>query len=506
MSDSSVADALRSDARLIVVEAPAGCGKTYQGSKYARDAATQLQHARVLILAHTHAACDVFADRTRGCGGKVDVSTIDSLLCAVASAYHSSLGLPPDCGAWARKQTDGYRILAAKVIALLRHSKVVSVALARRYPIVICDEHQDATSDQHALAISCRDAGSKVRIFGDPMQSIYSTTKSEMAADQERWTTIVSSADSFEELDTPHRWHPKSKELGHWILETRKALRDGGQIDLTKKLPNEVSFVIAENQARDPRGYSFSGDGAKHIYAVVKKTSPLLILTPHNDTVNALRGLFNRSIPIWEGHVRDDLSVLADSLTANEGDASAVGSAMCTFLESVAKGCSPSALGNGLLNEIRTGCASTRRGRPASVQSLARMIVDKPNHCGVGRALRALRDLAGNDPAFNGIEIDYSREFWDAVRLGQFNTADEGLAELARRRTSVRPLPPPKAISTIHKAKGLECAHVVLMPCDSKHFSNTLASRFKMYVAISRAMSSLTFVVSRTKQSPLIKL
>ena len=37
MSDDSVHAALRSDATLVAVEAPGGCGKTYQGAAYARD-------------------------------------------------------------------------------------------------------------------------------------------------------------------------------------------------------------------------------------------------------------------------------------------------------------------------------------------------------------------------------------------------------------------------------------------------------------------------------------
>ncbi len=117
-----------------------------------------------------------------------------------------------------------------------------------------------------------------------------------------------------------------------------------------------------------------------------------------------------------------------------------------------------------------------------------------------------LRELAINDQAFNGVKIDCAREFWDAVRLSQFDSAEDGLAELGRRRSAVRPLPPSKAISTIHKAKGLEYSHVVVMPCDSKHFANTQPARFKLYVAMSRAMSSLTFVVSKAHQSPLINL
>jgi hypothetical protein len=37
VSDESVRAALRTDATLVVVEAPAGCGKTHQGADYAKD-------------------------------------------------------------------------------------------------------------------------------------------------------------------------------------------------------------------------------------------------------------------------------------------------------------------------------------------------------------------------------------------------------------------------------------------------------------------------------------
>jgi DNA helicase-2/ATP-dependent DNA helicase PcrA len=64
VSDASVRQALRSDARLVVVEAPAGCGKTHQGADYVGEVAGN-NRERVLILTHTHAACSVFAKRTR---------------------------------------------------------------------------------------------------------------------------------------------------------------------------------------------------------------------------------------------------------------------------------------------------------------------------------------------------------------------------------------------------------------------------------------------------------
>ena len=107
MSDASVHTALRSDAPLVLVEAPAGCGKTHQGADYARDVAVDRSN-RLLILTHTHAACSVFAERTRGSGSRVEIRTIDSLIAHIATAYHLGLGLPADVPTWARRTPDGY--------------------------------------------------------------------------------------------------------------------------------------------------------------------------------------------------------------------------------------------------------------------------------------------------------------------------------------------------------------------------------------------------------------
>jgi hypothetical protein len=96
VSDETVRAALRSEAALVIIEAPAGCGKTHQGADYARDLAATGDNGRPLILTHTHAACSVFAERTRGTNSRVDIRTIDSLIGQIAGAYHAGLGLPPD--------------------------------------------------------------------------------------------------------------------------------------------------------------------------------------------------------------------------------------------------------------------------------------------------------------------------------------------------------------------------------------------------------------------------
>ena len=75
---------------LLVCAAPAGCGKTYQGARYAARAAIGLETGRVLILTHTHAACGAFAKATNHDRRKVEISTIDSLIVRIAAAYHRS--------------------------------------------------------------------------------------------------------------------------------------------------------------------------------------------------------------------------------------------------------------------------------------------------------------------------------------------------------------------------------------------------------------------------------
>jgi hypothetical protein len=506
MSDARVRAALRSSAKLVVIEAPAGCGKTYQGAEYAHEIAGTIGDGRILILAHTHAACDVFGVRTAACR-RVEIRTIDSLIGQIAGVYHAPLGLPTDTNAWARSQRDGYSQLAAKVALLLRASPMIARSLAQRYPIVICDEHQDANPDQHTVAMACHEGGAAVRIFGDPMQRIFGSRKKEqIEADNQMWESLKQKADAFDELDEPHRWADGCAPLGRWILTARNALRIGGRIDLRGTLPPGVSVVFAENQSPKHGGYSLAQDAGGPIYNLVRTKEAVLVLATHNGTVASLRAFFGRRLPIWEGHVRDGLSVLVGATQKHKGDASNIAQAAVAFITHVATGFSSSVYAKDLLAEVSTGCVSKRSGKPATLQTLGRMILDQPDHKGVAKLLSRLHELMATDPAFASVKLDYYREFWDAVRVGQFDDPDEGFAEISRRRSYGRPLPPAKAISTVHKAKGLECSDVLIMPCDAQHFGDTRAARCLLYVAMSRATHRLTLVVSRQNPTPLVVL
>ena len=507
MSDDSVHTALRSSAPLVVIEAPAGCGKTHQGAEYARQIATADGPGRPLILTHTHAACSVFAERTSGTTTRVDIRTIDSIVAQVAAAYHGGLGLPADTAAWLRQRGEtGYQELALMVATLLRRRPMIAAAMARRHPIIICDEHQDSSGDQHSVVMAMHGQGARLRMFADPMQKIFRTKMPSGSDPPFEWDTFSAGADAHETLDRPHRWERGCPRLGQWTLDAREALKTGNAIDLRNGLPPSVRVVFAENKAQAARDYRLDGPDRRPVDVFEKAQGSLLILTHYSDTARSLRAFFSRRISLWEGYTRPGLDKLVNTLATATGDAPALAAAVISFMDDVGKGFSPSAFGDAFVDEVRQGCTKRRKGKPALIQELARPLVDDPSHRGVARMLDRLLELKASEASFKNIEMDCYREFRDAIRLGAFEAPEAGLAELTNRRTYSRPKPPSKAISTIHKAKGLECESVIVMPCDRQTFPDKPDARCLLYVALSRASSHLMLVVSRDSPSPLLTI
>jgi DNA helicase-2/ATP-dependent DNA helicase PcrA len=395
MSDDDIANLLDSDEPLVVIEAPAGCGKTYHGARFARRAAACLEKVgRVLILTHTHAACSVFARETRDASRRVEIRTIDSLIFQIAAAYHRSLDLPPDPHAWARQIGGGFDELASRVAGLLTHRPMIGAALADRYPVVVSDEHQDSSAEQETVMMSLHRAGSCLRVFGDPMQSIYGGGSQAVAkADRARWEQMKS-AGAYAELKNPHRWRDGSLPLGKWILEARASLRDGGRLDLTGDLPDGLQIMHVQNVAQTRLGYRLSRDQRRPLDLIVNSGEPVLILTGRNEIVDALVVAFwNRGIPIWEGHTREALDELANAISAQTGDSARLADALVTFLGKVAVGFTPTSHGNRLNQEIAEGCVRQTSGKPALIQVMARLILDDPNHVGISRCLKLLSEL-----------------------------------------------------------------------------------------------------------------
>ena len=218
--------ALRSDVRNVVVVAPAGCGKTYEASRYALDAAQTLDLGQtVLFVAHTNAAVREFRDRTVSSAGKIKASTIDAFCLDLLSPYASRLRLPCPLHQNVGKG-DGFvpfQDLAQLVVELLRRSPSIASMYSRRHPVMILDEHQDANMFQHETFQLIAKAGpGRVRIFGDPMQAIYGHQTQQLIS----WNAVEGIADIQTNLDSPERWKQVAK-LGDWILAVRARLGAG---------------------------------------------------------------------------------------------------------------------------------------------------------------------------------------------------------------------------------------------------------------------------------------
>lgn len=508
MSDESVRAALRSSKALVTIEAPAGCGKTHQGADYARELALAATPGRPLILTHTHAACSVFAARTRGCAGRVDIRTIDSVIAQIAMAYHAGLGLPADVASWVRRQENGHHELGIKVARLVARYPMIAGALARRHPVVICDEHQDSNGEQHSIAMALHQQGARLRIFADPMQRIFRHKPVPGAALLCDWDALCAAADDSARLTHPHRWERGCPKLGAWTLAARTTLRAGGRVDLRTGVPDSVSLVFAENKAQTHFGFQFDASERKAVDAFQKQQASLLILTRQPETARAVRAAFGGMIALWEGHTRDALDQLVlDLNSAVPGDSDAFAKAFVVFMGGTSAGFSPSAFGNRLLTEVANGCAKATKGKPALIQTLARLILDEPSHRGVAAALQRVLDLkTTGEPILADVRTDCEREFREAIRLGTYSTPNEGLVDINRRRTHARPSPPARAISTIYKAKGLECGSAIVLPCDKQTFPDKEDARCLLYVALSRAMNRLMLVLSRNNPSPLFVL
>ena len=111
------------------------------------------------------------------------------------------------------------------------NSDSVARAAATRYPIIICDEYQDASADQHAAVMALHRAGSLVRFLGDSMQIIYGGPGKGTRVTLDRWKSLTKLG-GFGILSNPHRWRSGSPGLGEWVLYARESLESGNAISL----------------------------------------------------------------------------------------------------------------------------------------------------------------------------------------------------------------------------------------------------------------------------------
>lgn len=477
---------LHSEAPVVMIEAAGGCGKTTKAAKYAGEAAERLTSGKVLLLSHTHAACGEFQRKCAALGRKIDVETCDSFFLKAIGAYAQPLGLPSPIESHLGRPADGipFSALSEKAVELFRRAPTVARAVAAHYPVIVLDEHQDASVHQHEAVRLLREIGNAhLRIFGDPMQAIHPGNDNGYVD----WDALWAAADDRGLLEEPHRW-AGAPELGEWIMASRAALKAGNPVVL-RDAPACV-WTVSHNALAGRERFRDMPTASREVHAFLNGA-------PDSAAVLAFLGNMAKSsaqaggwrAPLNEGAQLDELEVLIQGLEAQAGNAQGLAGAFLDFLAVIGVGLTAD-LSDGLRGRLGAVINRDRAGRnQIAWLGCLEPIYASPDHRGVAVAMRMVRDTLPP-----GYTIRFADHVW---ALCGFDRTDDprafrsALGRIRRRRKW-----PSQMVSTIHKAKGLDFDHVLLCPVDRHQYPDDVLGGRLLYVALSRAKRSIRLVLA----------
>lgn len=384
---------------------------------------------------------------------------------------------------------------------LLEEFPIVERAYLARYPVVIADEHQDASALQDALV---RRLGTvRLTVLADPMQLIHGFRGARM----ERLDRHREECDEELLLNTPHRWHG-SEHLAEWLLAVRARLM-GEQAEVVR--PAEL-HVVRTNAAHG------TGPIKAQVRAAILRSRADglrrigVIVTTNNDARD-FRGYLTREglRPRQIGgndfeEARTDieqLPLLTDPQTL-----------ALHALERV----------QALVPSLAPNIATQIRGR------LRENAVNLPGAGDLARCvLRAFECLYTNGPAsyFDAVvgalnalaERDFHLPRADAVwalrdtaqaLAGQNADLDAAIAAYADRVVAAAHITAPRLgngvfVLTAHQAKGKEFDTVILANPLERHYEETDEGRRLFYVAVTRATSRWVVVAPDGNATPLLQ-
>jgi len=200
---------------------PAGAGKTQLLARASEHAVKR--GLRVLLLTHTHAGVQAMRER------------LDRLQIPHEGIHLYTLS------AWADRWCSRYPVLTASVLevpdryrrsflgaTLALTNESISKVVSSSWDIVLVDEYQDCTEEQHAMVTALR-LLLPVVIVGDPLQSVFGFG----GARSVTWDDALFDAFPLTEVaNEPHRWKNTNVALGQDLLHIRSRLLVEKPIDL----------------------------------------------------------------------------------------------------------------------------------------------------------------------------------------------------------------------------------------------------------------------------------
>lgn len=555
-----------SSGRQIVVVAPPGTGKTALSIRFASTVAPVLEpNERVLLLTFSNQARvqlerEAARQLSAALRSKIEVANYHGFFRREVWAYRRALGLPmgvnigstrrrhealkrfdPETFELLRKRQGTLEAFAEQKFEPFRDERTPSDALARllnaveaeqhagrlvfddlgalfwqlletfpvldraykaRYPVVVADEHQDASELQDAVVR--RLASKRLLVFADPMQLIYGFRGSK----PERLERHIADADSVFELRTPHRWHG-TPQTGRWLLAVRDRLFK--QPDPT--LPPSTFQIVSVPYVSQMKA-TVKQQAAN---ALRDGLDTVAVLAVFNEEVRDLRrylcdvGLYPRQL--GGGDDFEDAQTDIEQLPLLQDIQSVAHHAIGRLAVLVPT------LKDATLNTVK------RRLLPASV--------DLSGNCGpdAKALLRALTGLYEHGPAryFPSIvaALDACRAQGhhlpriEAVRalratadalVGQTAdlNLDMALASYSQNVAAAAAQAAPQLgrgvyVMTAHQAKGKEFDAVIVFNAGMRQFPDTEEGRRLFYVAVTRASKRWVIITPNQDASSLLK-
>jgi hypothetical protein len=499
MSLAATRNLLRSSQPNVLVEPPAGCGKTFEAAELAVDVGSSLADgANVLVLAHTNAAVQEFARRVKNSGARVRATTIDSFCVDLLEPYAGRLGLPSplrrNVGLGTGRLT--FDTLAPAAVNLLTRCPSIASMLAARYPMVILDEHQDSSLSQHQVVASFRHHNRcRVRIFGDPMQAIYENQVTGNVA----WDQLLAEAASSSSLTEAQRWQ-EDPALGDWILAARSELRSGRPLPLRDAPPNVVIRRIPGFRCAG-FGHGNAGQLAGPVQEFSRNTDgSLAVLSRHNNHVWGLHVAAGGTLRLNEGADYEMAYALVDAAIANQDSPERLAKCLVAHVQSVSTG-----LDSAKFRAVQKALSpdGITFGRHQILRGFLERLEPIYANPGLPAFCATAKAIVEAPPDWLTIRMPASMRLIGQSRPGPGDDALECLdAVVARIKAGARRLT--RTVSTVHKAKGLEYDHVLIGNFSASHFGDDEMSRRVAYVALSRARRSITMLVPADQPSPLL--
>ena len=386
--------------------------------------------------------------------------------------------------------------LGALFWTLISSFPTVRQAFRSRYPVLIADEHQDASLLQDALV---GELGGRHRIvLADPMQLIHGWR----GADERRLQAHRDVCDREFALLTPHRWHG-DPTAGEWLLGVRKRLsgeRDaspppsGARVVLTDAAHGENGMLAASRF----RVHEFLRSGCQSV-AVLARTGREVVRVRDHLTAHGLRPRQLGATEVFENGLAlaEDLPGL-DARGLVDRAVEVIFAALPTV---------PAAVRHQVHGRLgATGSRKTGSGAEARIVLEAVDAIYLNGAPSFFVAIVAACD--GLQAAGHHLPRPDEYSLYTRVHQSGIRDSQEQIELFTRELTALsrRSLQRESGVltMTVHQAKGREFDGVILFGATSRNFSASEEDKRTFYVAITRGVRRWAIVASEGSQSELI--